>query len=217
MRRDRLEELQRLLDGHLEDLGDVLPLVVDLERLAVVALALADLARDVHVGQEVHLDLDDARALARLAAAALDVEAEAPRLVAAQPRLGHGGKQLAQRRPQPGVGCRVRARRAADRRLVDLDHLVDQVDPLDPVVLAGRLARAPDALGQRGVEDLRHQARLARAADAGDRHESAQRERDVDRLEVVLARARGRRSPRPCRCDAAPAPAPPCRRAGTPP
>ena len=60
-RRHRLEELERLLDGHLQDLGDVLALVVDLERLAVVALALADLALHVHVGQEVHLDLHDAR------------------------------------------------------------------------------------------------------------------------------------------------------------
>ena len=54
-----------------------LPLVADLQRLAVVALALADVAGDVDVGQEVHLDLDDAVALAGLAAAALDVEAEA--------------------------------------------------------------------------------------------------------------------------------------------
>jgi hypothetical protein len=63
-----------------------LPLELDLQRLAVVALALADVAGDVDVGQEVHLDLDDAVALAGLAAAALDVEGEAPGLVAA--RLG---------------------------------------------------------------------------------------------------------------------------------
>ena len=55
------KNFERLLDRHLQDLGDVLALVVDLERLAVVALALAHLARDVDVGQEVHLDLDDAR------------------------------------------------------------------------------------------------------------------------------------------------------------
>ena len=172
MDRHGLEELQRLLDGHLQDLGDVLALVVDLERLAVVALALADLARHVHVGQEVHLDLDDPGPLARLAAAALDVEAEAARLVAAQPRLRDRGEQLAQRRPEAGVGRRVRARGAPDRALVDLDHLVDLLHPLDPVVLAGRLARAPDDLCQRRVEDLRHEARLARAAHAGDGHEA---------------------------------------------
>ena len=89
--RHHLEELQRLLDGHLQDLGHVLALVVDLQRLPVVALALAHLARDVHVGEEVHLDLHDPGSLTGLAATPLDVEAEASRPVAAQPRLRHGG------------------------------------------------------------------------------------------------------------------------------
>ena len=68
--RDLGEEAQRLLDRHLEHVGDRLPLEAHLERLAVVARALARLARHVDVGQEVHLDLDLAVALARLAAAA---------------------------------------------------------------------------------------------------------------------------------------------------
>jgi hypothetical protein len=79
---------RRLLHRHLQHLGDVLALVQDLQRLAVVALAVADVAGHVDVGQEVHLDLDHAVALAGLAAAALDVEAEAPRAVAALARLG---------------------------------------------------------------------------------------------------------------------------------
>ena len=49
---------ERLLDGHVEHVGDALALEAHLERLAVVALAVALLARHVHVGQEVHLDLD---------------------------------------------------------------------------------------------------------------------------------------------------------------
>ena len=73
-RRKVLDERQRLIDGQLEHFGDRLAAVFDLQRLAVVAAALAFLAGDVHVGQEVHLDRDHAVALARLAAAALDVE-----------------------------------------------------------------------------------------------------------------------------------------------
>ena len=81
------EELERLLDRQVEHLGDVLALERDVERVAVVARALAHLARHVHVGEEVHLDLDRAVARARLAAAALHVEREAARLVAAHLRL----------------------------------------------------------------------------------------------------------------------------------
>jgi hypothetical protein len=47
--RDVGEELERLLDRHLEHVGDRLALEADVERLAVVALAVALLARDVDV------------------------------------------------------------------------------------------------------------------------------------------------------------------------
>ena len=86
------EELERFLAGHLQHVGDGLAFVVDFERLAVVALAVADFARHVDVRQEVHLDLDDAVALTVLAAAALDVEAEAAGLVAAKFRFGQSAK-----------------------------------------------------------------------------------------------------------------------------
>src|SRR5690606_10217293 len=77
--RYRLEEGERLLDRHLQHLLDAAPLVADLEGLAVVALAMADIAGHVHVGQEVHLDLDQPVALAGFAATAADVEGKTPR------------------------------------------------------------------------------------------------------------------------------------------
>ena len=122
---------------------DAVALVEDLERLAVVALAVADIAGHVDVRQEVHLDLDQAVALAGLAAAAADVEAEAPGRVAARARFGHLREQLAQRREQAGVGRGIRARRAADRRLVDVDDLVEQVEPFDARDTAPACAYAP--------------------------------------------------------------------------
>jgi hypothetical protein len=67
---------------------------VHLERLAVVAGAGADLARDVDVRQEVHLDLDGAVTGAGLAAAALDVEAEPAGQVAADLGLGRLANSL---------------------------------------------------------------------------------------------------------------------------
>src|SRR5204863_470040 len=82
------EEGERLLDRHRQHVRNRLALEANLERLAVVARALARLARDVDVRQEVHLDLDLAVALAGLAAATADVEREAPGLVAAHLRLG---------------------------------------------------------------------------------------------------------------------------------
>src|SRR6202042_3934141 len=71
---DVREELTRLLDRHLQNLGDVLPLEAHLERLPVVALAVALLARHVNVRQEVHLDLDLPIPSAHLAPSTLDIE-----------------------------------------------------------------------------------------------------------------------------------------------
>ena len=131
--RHRLEEFQRLLDRHVEHVGDGFALEQHLQRLAVVALALADVAGDVDVGQKMHLDLDDAVALAGLAAAALDVEGEAAGLVAARLGFRQAGEPFADRREGAGIGRRIGARRAADRRLVDVDDLVEVLEAFDAV------------------------------------------------------------------------------------
>ena len=148
-RRHRGEERLGVLHRHVEHVGDALALEQDLQRLAVVALALAGLAGDVDVGQEVHLDLDDAVALAGLAAPALDVEAEPPRLVAARLALRQPGEPVADRAEGAGVGGGVRARRAPDRRLVDVDDLVEVLEPLD------RLAAAPGSAARRSAASRR--------------------------------------------------------------
>ena len=112
---DRLEELGRLLDRHLQHFGDRLAFVVHLQRLAVVAGPLAHLARHVDVWQKVHLDLDRAVAGAVLAAPALDVEREPALQVAADLRLGRLAEQLADVVEDAGVCRRVGARGAPDR------------------------------------------------------------------------------------------------------
>jgi hypothetical protein len=88
----------------------------------------------------MHLDLDDAVALARLAAAALDVEGEAARLVATRLGFRQAREPVADRREGAGIGCRVRARGAANGRLVDVDDLVEEFEALDAVVLGRVLA-----------------------------------------------------------------------------
>ncbi len=185
-RLDGFEEVGGLLDGHVEDLGDGPALVVHLQRLPVVPGAPADLAGHVDVGQEVHLDLDRAVTGARLAAAALHVEREAARLVAPDLRLGGGGEQLPDVVEDAGVGGRVGPRRPPDRGLVDLDQLVDLVEPVDAGVPPRNHPGAVEAVGQHPREDVVHQGGLARSGHPGDRHQRPEGERDVDPPQVVL-------------------------------
>ena len=92
-------------------------------------------------------------------------------------------------REQVGVRRRVRARRAPDRLLVDLDHLVEDVDSLDARVRTRLDARTVEPVRECLEHDLVHERRLAGARDAGHADELADRELDVDVLEVVLRRA----------------------------
>ena len=163
------KNFERLLDGHVEHVGDALALELHLQRLAVVALAVALLAGHVDVGQEVHLDLDLPVAAADLAAPALDVEGEAPRLVAARARLLGLREQVADHVEQPRVGGGVRARRAPDRRLVDGDDLVELLEPLDRAVRARALTGAVQTVGDGLVENFVDERRLARARHARSR------------------------------------------------
>src|SRR3712207_7434846 len=50
--RDVFQNRQRLFDRRVEQLGDGLALVLDGQRLAVVARAAADVAEDVHVDRK---------------------------------------------------------------------------------------------------------------------------------------------------------------------
>src|SRR5207302_6796848 len=83
------------------------------------------------------------------------------------------------------VGGRVAPRGTTDRRLVDVDHLVEVGQALHLAVLPGTILGVVEVLGQAPVEDVVDQRALAAATDPGDAGEGGQSELDVDRLEVV--------------------------------
>ena len=129
--RDVLEVFERLRDLHFQHVLDRLAAVLHLERFAVEPAALAHRALHPHVGEEVHCELVRTVPLARLAPPAGLVEAEPARLVTPHLRVRHLRVQRADFVPQFDVRRRVRARRAADRRLVDVDHFVDVFGTFD--------------------------------------------------------------------------------------
>jgi hypothetical protein len=73
--------------------------------------------------------------------------------------------------------------------LIDLDHLVDQVDAFDLLVGARLVGSAVELAGERLVEDVVDQGALARAADAGNGDQPSERDLYVDVFQVVGAGA----------------------------
>ena len=149
------EERQRLRHGHREHLADVPAAERVVEHLGLEPAALARLARHRDPRHHREVGVDHAGAVAR-GARTLGVGAEQRRLDAVLLR-----ERLADRVEQPGVRRRVAAPRAADRALVDRHDAVAARD------------RAAD------------QRALARPGHAGEHDEDAERDVDVDVLEVV--------------------------------
>ena len=186
---DVLEMGQRLLHVHLQHFGDRLAFEADLQRLAVEAMAFAHRASDPDIGEKIHFQLRRAVALARLATAAADVEAEAARLKTLRLGLGKLRVKAADFVENLDVGGRVRAGRAADGRLVDGDDLVEVFEALDLVVFA-RIAEARVEIAVQGLDDdVVHERALAGAGNARHADEDAERDFDVDVFEVIVPRA----------------------------
>ena len=180
------EEDYRLLHCHVQHVGDGLFLIFDFQRLPVVTCTLADLAGDVDIRQEVHLDLEDTVALAGLAAASPDVKAEPARAIA--PHLGvlclrKDGADVVE---DAGIGGRVGAGCPANGLLVDADDLIHKFEALYPIASACAGTRAVQLTGQRLIQDLIDEARFARARDACHADKLSQRELHINIPQVVL-------------------------------
>ncbi len=152
-----------MVNRHVQHVGDVVPLEFHLQRLAVETLPVADIARHIYIGQELHLDAQLALSLAGLTAPAVHVERETSRFVTAHLAFGQFGKQFADLVEHAGVGTGVRTRRAANGRLVDVDDLVQMLDAFDAFMLTGLRASAHQLGGQRVVKHLGHQRGFAAA------------------------------------------------------
>ncbi len=84
----RFEEFCGGVNGHIQDIGDVFILEADLQGLAVITAAVADITRDIDIRQELHLDHELSLPGACLASSPFDIEGEAPFLIAAHLALG---------------------------------------------------------------------------------------------------------------------------------
>jgi len=69
-----LEECEGVFDGQIEHVGNRQAAEANLERFPVVPAAFAHVAGHVHIGEEMHLDLDETVTLARFAPAPFHIE-----------------------------------------------------------------------------------------------------------------------------------------------
>jgi hypothetical protein len=113
------EETERFERGEVEDFGDVAAAVFHVEHFASIAATGALGATHEDVGHELHIDLQIASPLARLAPAACDVEAEVAGSVAAHLGVGLIREERADRIESLDIRDWIRSRRTTDGGLID--------------------------------------------------------------------------------------------------
>ena len=89
----------------------------------------------------MHLNLDDPVALTGLATPPFDIEGEAPGLIAALLGLRQPGKPVADWGEGPGVSRWIRTRSPPNRALVNVDDLIEMLQPFDRLTRRRRLSR----------------------------------------------------------------------------
>ena len=179
------EELTCFIYRHIQHFIDIFALVAHLERLLVVAAALAHIARHINIWQEVHLDFEQAVTRAGFASTALDIERETARAVAARLGIRRLGEQIADVVEHTRIGRRVGARRASDGRLVNVDDLIEVFDADEFVVRACTGLCAVQLRCQLFVQDFVDERGLARTRNTGHTGQRAERNREIRVLEVV--------------------------------
>ena len=177
--------LQRRVDVHIHQLRQsvaaaVLVLVPYLVRVPAVAGAAALGARNLHIRQELHIQTDNACAIADRAAQLAGVVGEIARLITKALRIGGAGKNLAQLVMDVGIGCYCGAHIDADGRCVN------QLDLTDAFCLhrlhVGRQGAARRLCRQRRDKAFQYQRGLAGAGDPRHHGQAALGKRHLQRL-----------------------------------
>src|SRR5208283_3373367 len=156
-----LQDWQGIGDRRFQEIGDGVSLVLYRQRLVIVAFAAADLAQDIDIGKKIHLDTALAFPLASFAASAGNVKREAPRPIATLPRFRQHGVEIANLGEDAGVGRGIRTRCTPNRRLVNLDDLIDKLSSRYSLVRTRLFARAVKSLGQGAIKNVVDQRGLA--------------------------------------------------------
>ena len=182
---DGLEEAVRVVHSHGQHVRDALASVAHFQGFTVEPFPLARLARHVHVGQEIHLHGFHAGPFAGLASSSRHVEGKAALFVAADFGFRKQGELRSNQVHQPRVGRGVGAWCASDGTLVDRDALVDVVQPCDFLVGQGNADVLVQMVQQRRKKGLVDQGAFAAPADPTDADQAAQRQFQIDRLQVV--------------------------------
>ena len=183
------EKFTAFIYGHIKDFRNRLTLVLYFEGLPVISCTVTYFARYVYIGKKVHFDADNAVTAAGFTTAALDIEAETPRPVAAYFRFRRLTVKLPYEIKDARIRCRIGTGRTADRRLVDIDDFIYVFGTLNRPERTGTMRRAVYCFSHALVKYFINECRLSGAGDTGNNRKCTDGNGHVDILQIMLFRA----------------------------
>ena len=105
----------------------------------------------------MHLNLNNTISAAGLTTPALYVEAESALLITFGLGIGSGSKQVTDLIKNAGISSRIGTWSPSNRRLVNINHLIQLLDPQDITVLSRNHPGSVQIPGKTLIQDLIHQ------------------------------------------------------------
>ena len=185
------KEGEAFSDRHVEHFSDVRAQAVgafalDVQDFVAIALAVAVRAAQIHVREELHLDVLEAVTRAGRAAAVAGVEAEGTGGVLAFLRGRFRCEDVTDGVERPNVTRWIGASGPADRGLVDHHNIIDQLGAPQTGELPGSFGGFAPVLQQSRVQNILNERRFPGSRHPGHADQALQRDADVDVLQVVL-------------------------------
>ena len=127
--RNVFEKFHRIVDGHIQDLRDILFLVVNFQGFAIVTSSMADFTSYVYIWQEVHFNLDNTITRAGLTATALDIKTKTTLLIATNLGFICLSEEVTNIVKYTCIGSRVRPRCSSNWTLINVYQTIDMLNP----------------------------------------------------------------------------------------
>ena len=181
------KEVESVLDGHGEEVGDGFAFVGDAKDVGFEALAFAFGAEDVEVGHKLHFDFFIAEAETVFAASVAGIKGE----VAGGPIEAFGffcsGKEGTDAVPNVAVQSGIGAGSTGNGRLIDQDDFVDFEVGIDGVDACGVFSTLAFLREEALVDCVVQKGGFARTGDACEADKALEGQAKVEPAEVVLA------------------------------
>ena len=180
------EELDGLIDRHLQHIVRVGPVIHHLQDFIAETPAMAALTLQHQIGHELHFDGDGALSLALFTSSALSIEAEMARAIAHLLGQGLGSQQLAYLVPCLDISNGIGAGALPYRVLVDKLDGLHRLQVSTQGTMRSRTVGHLIELALHGqVQDIPHQRTLPASAHARDTGDNVERYLHINVLQVV--------------------------------